>query len=286
MSELSLQDRLSRFAHQSVETACGCVQFRQAGDPNASRTLILLHGIGSGAASWLPQLEAAASMPQHTHLLAWEAPGYGGSQAVTPLQPTALAYANHLWAWLDALKITQPITLVGHSLGALIAGCAAIEHPTRVQKLVLLSPAQGYGSASETVRNQKRNDRLHNLNTLGPEGMAAKRGSAMLSKHASAAQIQFIQQVMAQVHVAGYTQATHLLAQGDLVADLGKWTGPLVIASGRADTITPIEGCQALAANCHVPWHDLGDVGHACALEGAQAVNALLELPSITKAKS
>jgi hypothetical protein len=37
-------------------------------------------------------------------------------------------------------------------------------------------------------------------------------------------------------------------------------------------------GCQSLAADLDVPWHDLGDVGHACPLEGAPLVNALLGL--------
>jgi pimeloyl-ACP methyl ester carboxylesterase len=284
MSEHTLQERLSHFALQGVSTPVGFVQFRQAGHTTAHRTLVLLHGIGSGSASWLAQLEAAALAPDDTCVLAWEAPGYGESHAVTTEQPVAAEYARHLWAWLDALHITHPITLAGHSLGALMAASAAISQPTRVQQLLALSPAQGYGASSEEVRNQKRDDRLHQLNTLGPAGMAAKRGSAMLSPKASEAHIAFIQQVMAQVQVHGYTQATHLLAQGDLLADLKQWTGPLTIASGRADTITPMVNCQDLAQACHVAWHDLGDVGHACALEGASAVNALLQLPNISKA--
>lgn len=284
MSEHPLQERLSHFALQGVTTPVGFVQFRQAGHTNAQRTLVLLHGIGSGSASWLAQLEAAALAPDDTCVLAWEAPGYGESQAVTTEQPVAAEYARHLWAWLDALHITHPITLAGHSLGALMAASAAISHPPRVQQLLVLSPARGYGASSDEVRIQKRDDRLHQLNTLGPAGMAAKRGSAMLSPKASEAHIAFIQQVMAQVQVHGYTQATHLLAQGDLLADLKQWTGPLTIASGRADTITPMANCQSLAQACHVAWHDLGDVGHACALEGASAVNALLELQNISKA--
>lgn len=279
MSEHALQERLLHFALQSVNTPVGRVQYRQAGQPHATRTWVLLHGIGSGSASWLKQLEAAATAPNKAHVLAWEAPGYGHSQAVQAEQPKATDYALHLWAWLDSLNLVQPITLVGHSLGALMAASTAIAQPARVQKLILLSPAQGYGASSAEVRDQKRDDRLQNLATLGPNGMATKRGRAMLSPNASDAQIAFIQQIMAQVQVHGYTQATHLLAWGDLLTDLKQWAGPLTVASGRADTITPMSNCQKLAQACHVPWHDLGDIGHACALEGASAVNALLELP-------
>jgi pimeloyl-ACP methyl ester carboxylesterase len=286
MFEHPLQERLLHFAMQSVDTPVGRVQYRQAGHIHAPRTLVLLHGIGSGSANWLAQFEAAASAPDDACVLAWEAPGYGESDPVAPAQPRACDYAHHLWAWLDALHIMQPITLVGHSLGALMAASAATAHPTRVEQLWVLSPAQGYGASPAEVRQQKRDDRLHNLATLGPAGMAAKRGRAMLSTHASEAQIAFIQHVMAQVHVDGYTQATHLLAQGDLLADLKQWTGPLTVASGRADTITPMANCQAVAQACDVVWHDLGDVGHACALEAAPVVNALLQLPLLSEASA
>jgi pimeloyl-ACP methyl ester carboxylesterase len=280
MSERTLHDRLSHFALQSVGTPLGRVQFRQAGSVNTVRTCVLLHGIGSGSASWLAQLEAAERDPQATRVLAWEAPGYGASHAVPAAQPWATDYAHRVWAWLDALQVSSAVTLVGHSLGAIVAASAAVLQHKRVQQLVLLAPAQGYGAASEAVRQQKRDDRLHTLNTLGPAGMAQKRASAMLSPQASSQHMAFVQSIMSQVHVAGYTQATHLLAQSDLLTDLQQWSGPLVVASGQADTITPASGCQTVAQARQVPWHDLGNAGHACALEAADAVNALLQLPT------
>jgi pimeloyl-ACP methyl ester carboxylesterase len=256
-------------------------------------THVLLHGIGSGSGSWLMQFETATKSPLHLAadakseglaavpsqafgVLAWEAPGYGASTPVAPAEPLPRDYAERLWAWLDALGVTHPITLVGHSLGALMAASAAAAQPARVSRLVLLAPAQGYGLADAALRTQKRDDRLRALHTLGPQGMASKRGVAMLSPHASAEQLALVQHIMAQVHPAGYTQATHMLSQGDVATDLRHSTVALTIASGRADGITPMAGCQDLAARLGVPWHDLGDVGHACALEGADAVNAVL----------
>ena len=52
---------------------------------------------------------------------------------------------------------------------------------------------------------------------------------------------------------------------------------PLVVASGAADTITPPAGCEAVARGAHAPYVSLGPVGHVCALEGHDAVNALLK---------
>ncbi len=287
-----LQRRLQAHALQQVDTALGTVQYRHAGAPLPQTTHVLLHGIGSGSGSWLMQLDAATKSLRHDSaaqpanppigVLAWEAPGYGASTPVTPAEPLPRDYAARVWAWLDALGVTHPITLVGHSLGALMAASAAAAQPARVSRLVLLAPAQGYGLTDAALRAQKRDDRLHALNTLGPQGMASKRGVAMVSSQASPEQLAFVQHIMAQVHPAGYTQATHMLSQGDVATDLQHSKLDLTIASGRADGITPMAGCQALAVRLGVPWLDLGDVGHACALEGADAVNAVLGLVAPT----
>lgn len=275
----ALASQLQAFALHSADTALGRVQYRQAGmGASTAQCLVLLHGIGSASASWLHQLQAASSQP--VRVLAWDAPGYGQSSPVHAAEPLASDYAERLWAWLDALGIQQPVTLVGHSLGAIMATAATRMAPHRVARLVLLAPARGYGNASTEERDKKRADRLHNLTTLGPAGMAQKRGAAMLSPNAAPGQIAFIQSVMAQINPAGYTQATHLLAQADLLADLAHCTCPVAVASGLADSITPPDACQSVATAAGVPWQDLGAVGHACPLEAAAAVNTLLGLPA------
>lgn len=242
----------------------------------AAVTHVLLHGIGSASGSWVRQLQAA----QHLRLrvLAWDAPGYGDSDPVTADWPRADAYAERLWAWLDALGVNTPVTLVGHSLGALMAARAAVQAPQRVQRLVLLSPAAGYGNAEPAVREQKLRDRLATLERLGPQGMAQARGVAMLSPGAPAELVAAVQDSMSQVIPAGYTQAARLLAHGTLATDLARLTCPMAVASGNADGITTPASCQAVAQAARVAWNDLGSVGHACPLEAPGAVNDLLGL--------
>ncbi|MES2511759.1 MAG: alpha/beta hydrolase [Pseudomonadota bacterium] len=273
----SLAQRLQRFAPARVTTPEGEVEFRQSGLGTRGLTHVLLHGIGSGSGSWLMQLEAAA-LTEGARVLAWEAPGYGHSSAVLPAVPDAGDYASRLWALLDTLGITEPVTLVGHSLGALMATRAVVQRPEQVKRLVLLSPAQGYARASAEERARKLGDRLNNLSTLGVQGMADKRGAAMLSPNADADRVAYVKSIMAQVHPAGYTQASHLLVGGDLLTDLAQVTCPVSVASGRADTITPMAGCQKVAEAAGVAWTDLGDAGHACAVDAAAGVNDLLGL--------
>lgn len=252
------------------------VAYREAGTA-AAVTHVLLHGIGSASGSWALQLAAAQTNPS-TRVLAWDAPGYGDSTPVAPAAPDASDYAARLWAWLDALGVHTPVTLVGHSLGALMVARAALQQPQRVQRLVLLAPARGYGNAPAAERQQKLGDRLALLEKLGPQGMAQARGAAMLSPTAPAVLVDAVRETMARIHVGGYTQAARLLDQGDLMADLQRVTCPVRVASGSADTITPPPACQAVARGVGQDRIDLGPVGHACPLEAADAVNALTGL--------
>ena len=273
----SLQNMLADFPLQTATTALGQVQYRQAGNTAMAPTHVLLHGIGSGSASWVLQLQAAHGA-NNLHVLAWDAPGYAASTALGTLQPQATEYAQVLWHWLDALVVRQPVALVGHSLGCLMAAAATRLAQTRVSQLFLLAPAQGYARANAPDRSQKRKDRLDNLARLGPQGMAQQRGAAMLSPSATPEQIALVQSVMAQVNPSGYTQAVHLLMDGDVLADLQQLTCPVTVASGSADTVTPPAGCEALAKSIQAPYVVLPGAGHVCALECAGQVNRLVGL--------
>lgn len=252
------------------------VQYRACGQATQA-THVLLHGIGSASASWAEQLRAVEGRAD-LRLLAWDAPGYGQSAPVAPASPQPADYGERVWRWLDALGERAPVVLVGHSLGALMAGAAARLQPGRVKALVLLSPAAGYGDAPAAEREDKLNKRLQSLARLGPEGMARERASAMLSPAASAALVEAVRANMAQVHPEGYAQAARTLAAGVLLRELAGLRCPVSVACGSLDAITVPSACQAVAQGLGVPLVDLGPVGHACPLEAAAAVNRLLGL--------
>jgi len=280
---MSLIAQLQHFAPETRAVGGAVVQYRRARSAAAGEAVshVLLHGIGSGSASWLAQLQQVqdARTPA-SHVLAWDAPGYGASTALAMDTPVAADYALRMWQWLDAMGAqgAGPVTLVGHSLGALMAAAAAAMAPGRVTRLVLLAPAQGYARADAAERERKLADRLANLAALGPAGIAHKRASAMLSGDATARQLAFVEHVMAQIDPAGYTQAARMLAGGDLLGDLQALECPVLVASGSADTITPAAGCQNLALQVDAPYLSLGPVGHSCALQAAAAVNRLIGL--------
>ena len=266
-----------RFAPALQALGAGTVEYRQTA---ASRevTHVLLHGIGSGSVTWSAVLDAFSQTPG-LHALAWDAPGYGRSTPLDDAVPSAADYATVLWAWLDAMQIDsrQPLMLVGHSLGALIAAAAARQRPDRVARLLLVSPAQGYANAAAGERHSKLEQRLRNLRELGPAGIARTRSATMVSATASDAVRRAVEQTMAQINPAGYTQAAQMLANGDLESDLRALACPVWLASGSADVITPPTAIRELARQLGLPYHNLGPVGHACLVEAPAAVLDVVE---------
>lgn len=277
--ELTPSDALSGVVRSMVDTAHGKVQFRSAGmAPQV--THVLLHGIGSASVSWAFQLGSAVGRSD-VRVLAWDAPGYGRSAHLPIDMPCAQDYAERLWSWLDALSVSQPVVLAGHSLGALMVASAARLRPQAVSRLVLLAPARGYGAAPLAERERVVQGRLNNLQQLGPHGVALARGAAMLSPDASSVLQAAVRETMAQIDPAGYAQAVQMLGQADLAQDLKTLRCPVVVASGEADTVTPPASCDLVAQALASQRISLGLVGHACPLEAANAVNALLGLPAL-----
>jgi len=270
----SLEARLAAFPARRVDVGARTIGYREAAGVNceAALPLVLLHGIGSGAASWVQQLEALGASRR---VLAWDAPGYGESTPVAAASPLASDYADALRRWLEALGVGRCV-LVGHSLGAIVAGAFAAANPSRVAGLLLISPAAGYGAASPDVRADRRDARLAMLAALGPAGLAAKRSANLLSAHAGDAARAWVRWNMARIVPAGYAQATHLLANADLAADLAAFDGRVAVAVGDEDGITPPAACERLADAARVPLRIVPRAGHAGYVEAPAAYDALI----------
>jgi pimeloyl-ACP methyl ester carboxylesterase len=258
----------------NIDTAHGVTSYREAGASHLrSLPVVLLHGIGSGAASWVHQLDALGAKRR---VFAWDAPGYGASSRVSNDSPIADDYAKALEAWLDAIVVDRCV-LVGHSLGAIVAGSFASLHAQRVAGLLLVSPAAGYGAASEEVRTSKRDGRLAMLAELGPQGLAEKRSANMLSPHADEASREWVRWNMSRIVPAGYAQATHLLANADLASDVAKFEGRVAVAVGAEDTITPPGSCERIAQAARTRLQVIPRAGHAGYIEAGNEYTALID---------
>jgi pimeloyl-ACP methyl ester carboxylesterase len=97
-------------------------------------SVLLLHGMAGSSAYWQTFLDQADK--DMTYVVP-DLLGFGKSP-----MPTGISYdySTHIAAILDMLRLAgihEPVSIVGHSMGALIALRLAAEHPDTVRRLVL-----------------------------------------------------------------------------------------------------------------------------------------------------
>jgi len=103
---------------------------------NSDKTLVLIHGLGASAERWekvVPFLENSF------HVVIPDLIGFGYSDK--PLTDYTIDYfSKFLQKFLDSINIQNPI-LIGSSLGGQISAEYTAQHPTNVEKLILVSPS-------------------------------------------------------------------------------------------------------------------------------------------------
>lgn len=208
--------------------------------------LVALHGIGSEARAFDP---LAAALPGW-RVLAWEAPGYGPTEALPIDWPTAPDYAVALTAFLDARGVER-VHLLGHSLGTLIGAAFAKAHPARALTLTLASCAQGGGAAPGHLP-EKQAARLDDLRRLGASEFARTRAPRLVFQpEANPDLVAKVTEGMAKIKLPGYAQAVRMLASGNLSADCAVLTVPTAVIVGAEDVVTP--PAQSQAAHAALP---------------------------------
>ena len=259
-------------------SAGGLSFLRWPGDPSRA-TVVLLHGIGSQAESWQG---LAAALDRDLDVIAWDAPGYGGSRTIDHPRPRPIHYARALDTMLTALDIGR-IVLVGHSLGCLFAArfAAAPNHWDRVAAIGLLSPALGYGIEAEAPLPAGVQARIDDLDRLGPDAFAATRASRLVFEPETKPDlVARVRSGMAAVRQPGYGQAVWALGAGDLAADVAPLAAPVLVGVGREDVVTPPGGARGLHALVRrsLGFHEIDGVGHALPQEAPAEAARLVEL--------
>jgi pimeloyl-ACP methyl ester carboxylesterase len=98
--------------------------------------IVLVHGLSSYMGFWEYQVPV---LSQDRRVLALDLPGYGASgRPDAPYTPPW--YADVVVRWLDELGVDR-FVLVGHSMGGQISMTLTLDHPARVDRLVLAAPA-------------------------------------------------------------------------------------------------------------------------------------------------
>lgn len=130
-----LEAKYGTDAGDYVEAAGMRVHVRVDGPADAP-AVVMIHGFGASLQTWEPWAEALSG---DYRVIRFDLPGFG----LTGPDPTGDYSDERSLAVLDSLMAELGVdraSLVGNSLGGLIAWKYAAQHPEKVEKLVLLAP--------------------------------------------------------------------------------------------------------------------------------------------------
>ncbi len=268
-----IQRLLAAFPARTVRPDGCAFSYREGrGGERAAAAVVLLHGIGSGSASWVHQL---AGLGDAFRVVAWDAPGYGESAPLVEPWPTARHYADALTRFCDGIGLDR-FLLVGHSLGALMAAAFAATRGGRLLGLVLADPAAGYGDDPETGI-ARLEERLETMDRLGPRGLAEERAARLLSPAAAREALDLVRWNLSRLRPDGYAQAARMLARGRLLDDARAYGGPVLVVCGSEDSVTPPAGARRLAAALsRAEYREIPGAGHASYVERPEAFDRLI----------
>jgi pimeloyl-ACP methyl ester carboxylesterase len=124
---------MPRLEHKRVNLAGINVHYTQAGE---GPVVLLVHGLGTSSVTWGHNIEPLAAAGYT--VLAPDLPGHGDSDKPRSLSYSPETGARLIQDFLDALDVDR-VSLVGNSAGGLISGFFALDHPLRVERLVLVA---------------------------------------------------------------------------------------------------------------------------------------------------
>lgn len=124
--------------HKTVNLDGVNVHYVEAGE---GPPLVLVHGLGASHVTWYENIQPLADAG--FHVLAPDLPGHGDSDKPKSINYDPPAGANLLDSFLDAIDVRRA-ALVGNSAGGLVSALYALDHPHRVDRLILVA-AGGLG---------------------------------------------------------------------------------------------------------------------------------------------
>jgi pimeloyl-ACP methyl ester carboxylesterase len=236
-------------------------------------TVVLIHGVGLNKAMWGGQIVGLAADFQ---VVAYDMLGHGDSPR--PAQGTGLrGYAEQLHELLEHLNVDKA-TVVGFSMGGLVARAFVLHFPQRISGLVILNSVFNRSAEQRAgVIERTRQAAEH-----GPDANAEQALSRWFSREyqaANPAQIAAIRQTLAGNDPEGYLTTYELFATQDMyrAEDLCNIQVPTLVATGELDPgSTPkmarqlaerIPGAQAIV---------LPEQRHMMPVESPRLVNQVL----------
>jgi pimeloyl-ACP methyl ester carboxylesterase len=237
----------SRLERRRANLGPATIAYEVAG---AGPPVVLVHGLSGSSRWWRRNIGA---LTPHRRVYVVDLIGFGASRARHPF--VLAEAASYLTQWLDQLELAR-VSLVGHSMGGLIAAELAADAPERVDRLVLVDPAV---LPLDTHLTTHALSLLGELRTISPS---------------------FLPVLVADALRAGpltLWRAAMALMLADLRPKLAQIRAPTLVIWGERDALAPLAFAQQLAQ--YLQYEELVVIkgaGHVPMWDCPQAFNRVL----------
>jgi pimeloyl-ACP methyl ester carboxylesterase len=220
--------------------------------------------------------------------IAVDLPGFGHSEMLEE-KISISGYGRWLDALLTELGVSEPVRLVGNSMGGFIGCEVAIRFPQRVERLVLVSAA---GISIEHERNERVLDGLYRTENvaklvmtriaLRSDQLARRPGMRrallrLVAAHPERMSGPLVAEQVRGTGTPGFVPALDALTAYPIRDRLPEIACPTLIVWGRLDRLVPVRDADAfeeLIPDSRKVVFD--DTGHVAMLEQPERFNRLL----------
>lgn len=233
-------------------------------EEDMSSSLVLLHGWGLNSAVWE---SIRPSLSQRFKLHALNIPGFGGEPWDETLADIECC-ADHLAAYISR-HCQPPVSLLGWSMGGLLATTIALRHPHLVARLYTLAsspcflakPEQRWpGIAADVLKQFQR--QLEDDFALTVKRFLAVQAMGSPTARDDIKQLQKKVLELPMAHPGALKAGLNWLAEVDLRAQLSSLAMPLQRGYGRLDSLVPVAinqqisegGSSVFERSAHTPF--------------------------------
>jgi len=229
--------------------------------------IILIHGAGMDRSVWQLQARALASMGGR--VMAVDLPGHGKSEGDALLSIPDMA--NWMIEFMDAAGV-KTATLIGHSMGSMIALNVAAQNPDRVDKLVLLGVAESM-PVHEDLLKAADDDQNLAAGLITYWGIAPT--SMVGGKAAPGFSVMGASRVLLQNARTGslHRDLSACNDAGSMTDTASRISCPVLFVLGGLDKMSPVKsGLRLAAAISGAKTEVINDAGHMMMLESPNDV--------------
>jgi pimeloyl-ACP methyl ester carboxylesterase len=252
-------------AYAEINGARLWYEIRGEGEP-----LLLHHGYTASRVNWMPVAERLQSRYQ---VILMECRGTGQSEH-TPDGYTLEQYARDVVGMLDHVGLER-VSFAGHSMGGGIGYLLALEHPERLERLILMAPipAEGVGEITPELREQRLAERRR-----GDREAILARYRAMQFRDDVETEEWFLDRAehILSVSDGHFERGAESMQDLDVAHRLGEITTPTLMIAGAVDSLL-VPNLQDFMRLPNATLEVLSRAGHEVAVHEPERVAAAIE---------